>query len=54
MYEGADLVQELLDFPGEAALEDALRRELEFMFRENRSAAETALAVQRSWDQWKP
>ncbi|MDR1637244.1 MAG: extracellular solute-binding protein [Treponema sp.] len=51
MYEGADLVRELLDFPGEAALEDALRRELELMFRENRGAAETALAVQRGWDQ---
>jgi multiple sugar transport system substrate-binding protein len=54
MYEGADLVRELLDFPGEAALEDALRRELELMFRENRGAAETALAVQRGWDQSKP
>jgi multiple sugar transport system substrate-binding protein len=54
MYEGADMARELLDFPGEAVLEDALRRELELMFRENRSAAETALAVQRAWDQWKP
>ncbi|MDR3192393.1 MAG: extracellular solute-binding protein [Treponema sp.] len=54
MYEGADLARELLGFPGEAVLEDALRRELELMFRENRGAAETALAVQRRWDQWKP
>jgi multiple sugar transport system substrate-binding protein len=53
LYEGADLVQELLDFSGTAALEEALRRELELMFRESRGAAETALAVQRSWDQWK-
>jgi multiple sugar transport system substrate-binding protein len=54
MYEGADLARELLDFPGEPALEGLLRRELELMFRESRSAAETALAVQRAWDQWKP
>jgi ABC-type glycerol-3-phosphate transport system substrate-binding protein len=54
MYEEADLVRELLGFPGEAVLEGILRRELELMFRENRGAAETALAVQRSWDQWKP
>jgi multiple sugar transport system substrate-binding protein len=54
IYEGADLVQELLGFPGEKILEEAMRRELEVMFRENRDAAETALAVQQSWDQWKP
>jgi hypothetical protein len=54
MYEGADLVRELPGFPGEAVLEGILRRELELMFRENRGAAETALAAQRSWDQWKP
>jgi dsDNA-binding SOS-regulon protein len=51
IYEGADLVQELLGFSGAAALEEALRQELELMFRENRDAAETALAVQRRWDQ---
>jgi ABC-type glycerol-3-phosphate transport system substrate-binding protein len=54
MYEGADPVRELLGFPGEPVLEEALRRELELMFRENRGAAETALAIQRKWDQWKP
>jgi multiple sugar transport system substrate-binding protein len=54
MFEGADLVREFLDFPGEPALEGVLRRELELMFRENRGAAETALAVQQAWNQWKP
>lgn len=49
IYEGADLTRELLDFPGEAALEEVLRRELEVMFREKRGGAETALAVQRGW-----
>jgi multiple sugar transport system substrate-binding protein len=54
MYEGAEPVQEFSNFPGEAALEEAVRRELALLFRGNRSAAETAEAVQRSWDQWKP
>jgi multiple sugar transport system substrate-binding protein len=54
MYEGADLVEELSGFSGAAAMEEALRQELELMFRESRGATETALAVQQRWDQWKP
>jgi multiple sugar transport system substrate-binding protein len=55
MYEAADMVEEFLEIAGTAELETALRRELEFMFRRDspQSPAETAVAIRRSWEQWK-